>query len=151
MQPWPKFLGRRGSHQHPQASLKRFWKFAIFISCKWSLLLAHCVNNPCTSYLIQMNYLTLKRRAILIQYIGIRGLLVGLLHENIIRIIFWISSIPSKIWKIAFFLKITCFQVLTIKDMDENRGLRISHAASIISGVAFWRKCDVKPADGTVF
>ena len=24
--------------------LKRFWKFAIFISRKWSLLLAHCVK-----------------------------------------------------------------------------------------------------------
>ena len=35
--------------------------------------------------------------------------------------------------------------------MDENWGLGISHAASIISRVAFWRKCDVKSANGTVF
>ena len=34
--------------QHPQVSLKRFWKFAIFISRKWSLLLAHCVKYLCT-------------------------------------------------------------------------------------------------------
>ena len=27
--------------------------------------------------------------------------------------------------------------LLTIKDMDENRGLSVSHAASVISGVAF--------------
>ena len=27
-----------------QASLKRIWNFAIFISSKWSLLLAHCVK-----------------------------------------------------------------------------------------------------------
>ena len=46
MRPGTKFLGWLGSYQHPQASLKRFWKFAIFISRKWSLLLAHCVKLP---------------------------------------------------------------------------------------------------------
>ena len=54
--PEPKFLGWRGSYQHPQASLKRFWKFAIFISRKWSLLLAHCVNKT-AAYSFKITYL----------------------------------------------------------------------------------------------
>ena len=44
VRPKPNFLGRSGSYQHPQASLKRFWKFAIFMFRKWSFLLAHCVK-----------------------------------------------------------------------------------------------------------
>ena len=32
------------SYKVAQASLKRIWNFVIFISSKWSLLLAHCVK-----------------------------------------------------------------------------------------------------------
>ena len=38
---WPglKFLGRRESYQHPQTSLKRFWKFGIFMF-RWHTVLS---------------------------------------------------------------------------------------------------------------
>lgn len=34
--------------------------------------------------------------------------------------------------------------------MDEDGGLRVPHAASVISGVAFWRESDEKSTDGAV-